>query len=83
MVENDVTSSPNSTEEIEIMKGNALKKFEILEKTLAKSIYSLRSCKECSYKTNSEHDLNKHIRENHVKGLRCEFCDFVGKTEGG
>ena len=71
------------TEEIEIMKENALKKLEILEKMLAKSINSLNACKECSYKTNLEHDLNKHIRENHVKVLRCEFCDFVGKTEGG
>ena len=70
--------------EIEIIKGNALKKFEVLEKTLAKSsTNSLNSCKECSYKTNLDHDLEQHIRENHVKILNCEFCDFVGKTEGG
>ena len=70
-------------EEIESMKRNTLKKFEILDKTLAKSDNSLISCEECSYKTNVEHDLIKHIRENHVNVLRCEFCDFVGKTEGG
>ena len=72
------------TEEIESIKGNALKKFETIEKTLAKSsTYSLKSCKECDYKTNKEHDLDQHITETHVKVLHCEFCEFVGKTEGG
>jgi hypothetical protein len=28
-------------------------------------------------------EVSEHIIEVHVKSLQCEFCDFVGKTEGG
>ena len=31
----------------------------------------------------SRQDLEKHIQDVHTEIFKCEYCDFVGKTEGG
>ena len=33
--------------------------------------------------TNSESHLEKHTQDNHLEGLKCDFCEFVVKNTGG
>ena len=38
-------------------------------------------CDDCTFKTISETNLERHKHEYHK--LKCEYCDFVGKSIGG
>ena len=35
------------------------------------------------FESDTKIDLENHIKEKHTESFKCEFCDFVRKTEGG
>ena len=53
------------------------------EQTSCNPSARINYCDKCTYETEIESDLEKHKLETHPALFNCEFCDFVGKNEGG
>ena len=42
-----------------------------------------KRCPHCAFYTHSEIELENHMRNKHEKTLKCDYCEFVGKTLSG
>ena len=66
-------------EEIE----DELEEVSEIEKTFCNPNDILKRCPHCSFETYIKDDLVNHMKTNHEKKLKCDYCDFIGKTSSG